>query len=78
MAGQKTYHYDVPAVLVWVSHIIIGLHRVSYSRKETARHLDWNFTHTNWSYISRSYLAYRKKIGIGFFLIFSKLIRVEN
>lgn len=24
MAGQETYHFGVPAVLVWVSHIIIG------------------------------------------------------
>ena len=25
MPGQQTYHFDVPAVLVWSSHIIIGL-----------------------------------------------------
>ena len=25
MAEQETYHFDVPAVLVWVSHIIIGV-----------------------------------------------------
>ena len=25
MPGQQTYHFNVPAVLVWVSHILIGL-----------------------------------------------------
>ena len=25
MPGQQTYHFDVPAVLVWLSHIVIGL-----------------------------------------------------
>lgn len=25
MPGQQTYHFDVPAVLVWISHIVIGL-----------------------------------------------------
>jgi uncharacterized membrane protein len=25
MAQQQTYHFDVPAVLVWISHILIGL-----------------------------------------------------
>ena len=24
MPGQETYHFGVPAVLVWTSHIIIG------------------------------------------------------
>ena len=25
MPGQETYHFGVPAVLVWLSHILIGL-----------------------------------------------------
>jgi hypothetical protein len=25
MGNQKTYHFDVPAVWVWISHILIGL-----------------------------------------------------
>jgi len=25
MAGQETYHFKVPAVWVWISHIVIGL-----------------------------------------------------